>query len=664
MLQKDVYSSIIYTTTELGKGESPELNLASRSKLLLLLNLIWINSLLVVLSMVKAILLEVYYSLSFSIGIYLVRDGIYKLLQKLNDGFWRWGSFTRFTLSKFKNKSRQPKESIRMRSTTSGLPKGSNSYGNRAIIVPVWAMANTVANRGRIAAIPALTSRSYSTGCANDQESIITKKLRDLYIRSKDNPEKVIDRDLYKILCRTDILEMAYDKLKSNPGQMTPGVNPETLDGMSHMVLETMVEELKSESFEFQPGRRVQIPKASGGTRPLTVASPRDKLVQEAMRMILEAVYEPTFSDNSHGFRPQRSCHSALKTVKQQFQPVNWIIEGDKSKCFDSIDHHKLMSLIEGKIKDRKFTRLIWKSLKAGYFEFKVYHNNISGTPQGSIISPLLTNIFMSQLDSYVEELKKDFDKGTKSRVSPVANSYHHLITKAKREGKMGEVVKLAKESRKTAWADFADPGLKRLSYVRYAGDWVLGIKGTYEEAVEIFNKIDQRLSEVGLTLSKSKTKITNINEQEITFLGTTIFRARKTSSTKMSHATQGYLKRNSKKLRLEAPLVRILKKLHEADFMKEGKSAPKFIWLSLEHRQILHMYNSVLRGYLNYYKFSPNYGSLVSTMVFILKSSCAKLLAAKYSLGTMSKTFAKFGPELPAPDSKGKRTDPKGIKA
>lgn len=184
-------------------------------------------------------------------------------------------------------------------------------------------MNNTLANRRRIAAISALRFRSYSTGCAKGQESNITKKLKDLFIRSESNPDKMIDRDLYKILCRIDILEMAYDKLKSKPGQMTPGIHPETLDGISHMVLESIVERLKSETFKFQPGRRVQIPKASGGTRPLTIASPRDKLAQEAMRMILEAVYEPTFTDSSHGFRPQRSCHSALKTVKQQFQSVN-----------------------------------------------------------------------------------------------------------------------------------------------------------------------------------------------------------------------------------------------------------------------------------------------------------------------------------------------------
>jgi len=179
-------------------------------------------------------------------------------------------------------------------------------------------------NRRRVAANSTLMLRSYSTGSASDQESIVIKKLKELQERSRLNPDSVIDRDLYKILCMRETLEMAYQSLKSKPGQMTPGVNPETLDGMSSIVIDTIVEKLKSETFQFQPGRRVQIPKASGdGTRPLTIASPRDKLVQEAMRMVLEAVYEPTFADYSHGFRPARSCHSALNMVKHQFQPVN-----------------------------------------------------------------------------------------------------------------------------------------------------------------------------------------------------------------------------------------------------------------------------------------------------------------------------------------------------
>lgn len=154
-----------------------------------------------------------------------------------------------------------------------------------------------------------------------DPESNVIRKLRDLHLRSTKFKSEPIDRDLYKLLCDPDILLIAYNKLKSKPGQMTPGLNPETLDGMSKEILEDIVTRLKNESFQFKPGRRVQIPKASGGTRPLTIAPPRDKIVQEGIRMILEAVFEPTFSDYSHGFRPQKGCHTALKTIRQDFQP-------------------------------------------------------------------------------------------------------------------------------------------------------------------------------------------------------------------------------------------------------------------------------------------------------------------------------------------------------
>lgn len=526
------------------------------------------------------------------------------------------------------------------------MPKGSNSYGNRTTIVPdILVASSNKRYQGRVVVNGFSSNRNYSTGCATTQEVNVTKKLENLYERSSKFTSEPIDRNLYKILCSEDLLNIAYDNLKSKPGQMTPGISPETLDGMSQEVIKDIVKRLGDETFQFQPGRRIQIPKGSGGSRPLTIAPPRDKLVQEAMRLILEAVFEPTFSDTSHGFRPGRSCHSALKAVRQNFQPSTWVIEGDISKCFDSIDHSKLMKIIEQKILDRKFTKLIWKSLKAGYFEFKVYHNNISGTPQGSIISPILANIFMSELDRMVEQLKEEFDVGSKSKLSIEASKFHNKIAYAKKKGRMDLVKLYAKEARKYPSAAFDDTSFKKLSYVRYADDWIIGVKGTYEETVQILDKVRNHLSEMGLTLSDKKTKITNLNTSRALFLGTIIKRATEFSYSRTSH--NQYLRRNSKKLRLEAPIDRILEKLSDADFIRSGKPSPKLVWLPLEHRQIIHLYNSVFRGYLNYYNFAHNYPRVVSRLNLILRQSCAKLLATKYSLGTMSKAFNKFGRNL-----------------
>jgi retron-type reverse transcriptase len=173
---------------------------------------------------------------------------------------------------------------------------------------------------GRVTVDTISNARSYSTGSTTESNSNVAKKLESLFKRSEKFPHETIYRPLYKIICTTDILNIAYNKIKSNPGQMTPGVKPEILDGMSLEVLQNISEKLKDESFQFSPARRVEIPKTSGGTRPLIIASPRDKIVQEAMRLILEAIFEPTFLESSHGFRPSRGCHSALKAVREQFQ--------------------------------------------------------------------------------------------------------------------------------------------------------------------------------------------------------------------------------------------------------------------------------------------------------------------------------------------------------
>jgi retron-type reverse transcriptase len=165
--------------------------------------------------------------------------------------------------------------------------------------------------------------RNYSTGSTKAPEANIINKLKNLHKRSETHEDLPIDRDVYKLLCNVEMLSLAYEKLKSKPGQMTPGINPETLDGMSKEVLEDIVVKLKSEKFKFQPGRKFKIPKKSGGTRTLIIAPPRDKIVQESMRLILEAIFEPTFLDSSHGFRPQRGCHTALKAIKQQFQSAS-----------------------------------------------------------------------------------------------------------------------------------------------------------------------------------------------------------------------------------------------------------------------------------------------------------------------------------------------------
>jgi group II intron reverse transcriptase/maturase len=273
---------------------------------------------------------------------------------------------------------------------------------------------------------------------------------------------------LYKLLYDRKLYQIAYDKLKSKPGNMTPGITPTTLDGISLEVIDKIIEEMKLGTFQFQPGRRVNIPKANGKTRPLTIAPPRDKLVQECIRMILESIYESSFSEYSHGFRPNKGCHSALKMMNQKFRVTSWFIEGDISNCFPSIDHDILIQILEERIKDKRLIDLIRKALKAGYFEFKELSISVVGTPQGSIISPILANIYLDKLDKFVETLKSEFDKGSKASVNPEWKRLENAMWRAKTiEDKRRIRKELIAIKSKLA----IDPNFKRLSYVRYADD-------------------------------------------------------------------------------------------------------------------------------------------------------------------------------------------------
>jgi len=581
---------------------------------------------------------------------------------------------------------RAPTWSNRTGFSTFGLPTGGNPHGNRATVkleglalkasptvgnlpefpgVTGWHAVPTAAaptvpatmpifglpyslpenkTRGRVAAKLLSNNRNYSTGSAPK----VMKKLDSLTSRAREFPQLTIDRNLYELVHNIDMLTLAYNNIKSKPGNMTPGITPETLDGISSERIETLSERLRNESFEFSPGRRVQIPKPSGGTRPLTVAPPMDKIVQEAMRIILNAIFEPTFLDSSHGFRPNRGCHTALKYVHQKFQPSTWIIEGDISKCFDSIDHHELMKIIERKILDRQFTKLIWKSLRAGYFEFATYQHNIAGTPQGSIISPLLANVFLHQLDVYVNEIKMSFDKGDRPRGTTESRRYEQWIAKAKKDGDMEKVCKLAKSKRRIPNTNFHDPHYRRLNYVRYADDWIIGVRGTEEEAKKILDQVSKFCEQTKLKVSDTKTKITNISRNKALFLGTLISRSKHVRHSRM---TVSAIKRGSLGLRFEAPIQRIKDKFKAAGFIENNQSHPKFVWLHLNHDQILHLHNAVLRGILNYYSFAHNYGRVVSFSLYILRQACAKLLAAKFSLGSTAKTYREFGKNLKSPN-------------
>lgn len=548
------------------------------------------------------------------------------------------------------------KGEVRTLMLNTGLPKGSNSYWQRNNY-STWSspkrleydLGNAKGKERVVASL--LFSRTYVSGGDTEEKSNVASKLNKLAVRSNLYPNQKIDRELYSLIYKPEMLIYAYENIKSKPGNMTPGVTPETLDGISKSRIESLSQSLKDESFNFTPARRVQIPKASGGTRPLSVASPMDKIVQEAMRLVLESIYEPLFKDCSHGFRPNKGCHTALQQASRELQPAQWVIEGDLAKFFDSISHLKLMQMIEDKITDRRFTKLIRKALKAGYFEFKIYKSNIIGTPQGSIVSPILANIFLHQMDEFILSLKKSFDKGDRAPRTKESRYFEYHILKARKDNNKKLIRKLVAKRSKTPSIEFGSKEFKRLIYVRYADDWIVGIRGTRIEALEILNKIKEFCKSIDLNLSETKTKLTNISVNPVLFLGTHISRSSQVSFSRMGISRR--LRRNKLGIRLEAPISRIRHKLATASFMKEGKSAPKLLWLHNEHDQIILLYNSVMRGFLNYYSFTHNFGRVASYVEYILKQSCAKLLATKFSLGTMAQVYKRFGGSLKGPKGK-----------
>ena len=623
--------------TELGLRENRKLNIASLSKQLQLLTHKVILELWAIYSMVKAILHEANCLLASSKGHYHYGEGIFRSKERVDPYRPLQTDSARCEIITLKDKSLQPKEYVRTIINTTGLPKESNLYGNRVTILGKTTFWSVTANKRS-------NNRYYSTSGTNNVES----KLEKLRFRSEMRPKHSINKNLHSMVYDVDLLHIAYDLLKSKSGNMTPGIIPETLHGMSQEVLLVLSEQLKNESFQFKPSKRVYIPKASGGLRPLSIAPPRDKIVQQAIKSILESIFEPIFLECSHGFRPNRSCHTALNEVRRTFTPSAWVIEGDIEKCFDSIDHSLLMAIIEAKILDRRFTNLIRKALKAGYLEFNVLNTNIAGTPQGSIVSPILANIFLHQLDVFIESLIAGFNKGNRPGISEAYKRIRPEYRKAIYHNDITKVRNLTNIIKKIDYTDYSDPNYKRLTYVRYADDWLVGVRGSYNDALEIKSKITEFCREISLKVSESKTKITSLSKDKALFLGVHITRSNQNTYYIMKRFNRA--KRQALQLRFQAPIQNIVARFHKQGFMKDQKPIPKFIWMSNQHRTIIGLYNSMLRGYLNYYSFVNNYGPFVSRIMLVLKSSCCKLLAAKYSMKTMASVYKKFGKNLTAP--------------
>jgi group II intron reverse transcriptase/maturase len=477
-------------------------------------------------------------------------------------------------------------------------------------------------------------------------------------LRKLNSNRQWVNDDLYRLLFKEDLYIIAYERIKSTPGNMTAGTDGETLDGFSLKTIREIIEAMRAESFQFQPVRQSFIAKANGKMRKLGIPSARDKIVQQAIYMILEAIYDsphtPYFRETSHGFRPNHSCHTALREIRETWSAVNWFVEGDIRACFDEVDQHILVTILRKKIKDERFLNLIWKLLNAGYMDLHgTRKDSLVGTPQGSIASPILANVYLHELDEFVETLRAKHEKGKVKARNPL---YHALSEKKRRMAKQGraktrEFRELTARLRALPSVVADDPHFIRLKYLRYADDWIIGLCGSQKLAAEIKQESKQFLKEtLKLTLSEEKTRITNAKAEEAFFLGT-ILKIGSGGEAKVTPCTS----RSGKKVKrrstgwetvMEAPLPKLIKRLSGRGFCTAtGSPIAKAGWAYLDADQIIQLYSSVNRGIQNYYGFVDNW-SMLSRIQYILRYSLAKTLAMKHKI-SLPKVFKRFGKNL-----------------
>lgn len=438
---------------------------------------------------------------------------------------------------------------------------------------------------------------------------------------------------VHRLIRKESILLQAYINLYPNKGANTPGIDSDdVIDGMSLEKIKTLSKKLKTGVFKWKPVKRIYIPKKSGGNkRPLGIPGWSEKLVQEAMRIILEEYYEPKFSNNSHGFRRNRGCHTALKQIAyKKWTGAKWFIEGDVKGCFDNINHKKLLEILSRDIKDSKFLKLVKDMLKSGYMENWKFKLNYSGTQQGGVISPLLSNIYLNELDKFIEEiLMPKYSRGKRKRSNVEYQKLARQRYTAKKAGNKEEAKAILKSMRKIPISDTHDPNFRRLKYIRYADDFVLGFIGPKEEAKKIKEEIAEFLmNKLKLELSMEKTLITSASQEIARFLNYEVNAG--VINHKQTKGINGVKQRSINgciQLRMPKDVLRNwIRK-----FSKKGKPVHRSELVNLSDYDIIRKYDSELQGLYNYYILAVNV-SKMNELNYYMTYSLAKTLACKHN--------------------------------
>ncbi len=455
---------------------------------------------------------------------------------------------------------------------------------------------------------------------------------------------------VYRQLFNKNLYLAAYGKIYRNAGALTPGVTDETPDEMSLEKIDALIETLRKERYQWKPARRISILKKKGKKRLLGLPTWSDKLIAEVIRMILSAYFEPQFSDHSHGFRPGRGCHTALREVSYQWAGTSWFIEGDISACFDSLNHELLIETLSKHIHDGRFIHLIQKLLDAGYLEDWKFNRTLSGVPQGSIVSPVLSNILLDALDKYVETvLIPQYTRGDRRKGNIEYKRLMRASAIARRKGERAEAERLRKQAQHLPSTDTNDQNFRRLRFVRYADDFLLGFIGPKNEAEEIKQHLGTFLrEELKLELSKTKTFITHARSEAARFLGyevTTMQRDTKRSPTTRTHGTKCRSVNGRVGLRVPKDVLR--SKCEQ--YTKKGKAIHRKELQNDSDFTIIMKYQLEFRGIANYYRLAYNMHTL-QRLKWIMEQSLTKTLAGKYKQ-SVHKIYKKYAAKLDVDD-------------
>jgi retron-type reverse transcriptase len=456
-------------------------------------------------------------------------------------------------------------------------------------------------------------------------------------------------KNLSLIMSDPNFLITCWIRIKSNKSSLTLTVDG-FIDGIKKSWFTKTAGKIKNSSYKFQVTKRENIQKKPNNDKlhPLTISSPKDKIIQESMRFLLEIIFEPMFKNNSYGWKLNRGCLTVINDIQMKCKSCSWFIESGIEQQFPTLNHKKLIPIIKSKIDDQAFIDMLHKYMKAEYSRNlkQVTPMEIRFIQQGGILSPILTNIYMHPFDEWVETyLIPNFNKRSKLKINPksLKKCYQNGHNKVKNKS-IRSVLSIDSNCK------------KRMYYFRYADDFIVGVDGSKKDCIELKNKIHDFLqTELGMILNLDKTKITHAEKDSAKFLG---YRIHKTLIKKIIIRKNkiGRLCQIVPISRMDAPIIDIVKRLIKNKYAtKTGNPTRNGNLINNRLPDIINHYFTIERGILNYYSSANNYRNLAARVHFILKYSCVLTIASKMKLKTKKKVLKKYGKDLKIINKKGK---------